>query len=114
MRRIVLGERLHDEFQTVPLRTHHVGQGLVAQGFSSQHDGALAAFGDIVLVDIEGKLRDRAFRPGQMRLDVHRVHVAVFGKRQRKPPDRLRAVAEREVVAEGLVRFEYDVHDARS
>ena len=45
-----------------------------------------------------------------MRLDVHRIHVAVFGKRQRKAPDRLRTVAKGEVVAEGLVRFECNAH----
>ena len=38
-----------------------------------------------------------------MRLDVDRVHVTVFVEREGKSPDRCRAVAEREVVAEGFV-----------
>src|SRR5580658_1403942 len=45
-----------------------------------------------------------------MRFDVHRIHVGVFGERQRKAPDGLRAVAVSEVVAEGLVGFENGAH----
>ncbi len=37
-----------------------MGQGLVSQRFGGQYDGPLAAFRDIVLVDVEGELRDRA------------------------------------------------------
>jgi hypothetical protein len=110
VRRVVLGERLHDQFQAVPLRTHHMRKGLISQRFRGQHDGPLAALGDIVLVDIEGKLDDRAGRSRQVRLDVHRVHIAVFCERQRKSPNRLRAVAIAEVVAKRFVRFEYCAH----
>ncbi len=72
------------KFQAIPLRAHHVGQRLVPQRLRGEHDGALAALRDVVFVDVEGEFDDRAQGPGQMRLDVHRIHVVVFGKRQQE------------------------------
>jgi hypothetical protein len=83
-----------------------MGQGLVSKRFGGEDDASLAAFGDIVLVDIEGELRDRTGWARQMRLDIHRIHVAVFGKGQRESSNRPRTVAIAEVVAEGLVQIE--------
>src|ERR1700737_497026 len=87
-----------------------MGQGLVAQRLRGQHDGPLAALRDIVLIDVEGELRDRASGPRQMRFDVHRIHIVVFGKRQRKSANRPRTIAVAEVVAEGLMQIEYGTH----
>src|SRR6267378_7730519 len=114
VRGVVPGEGFHDQFQAVPLRAHHVRQCLVSKRFRGEHDRPLAAFGDIVLVDVESELSDRAGRAREMRLDVHRIHVAVLGKRQRKPANRPRTVAVAEVVAEGLVQFEYGAHGGSS
>jgi hypothetical protein len=89
-----------------------VGQGLVSQRFRGEHDGPLVAFRDIVLVDVEGKFRDRTGRSRQMRFDVHRIHIAVFGKGQRKSANRPRTIAIAEIVAEGLVQVEYGAHSS--
>src|SRR5260221_2928041 len=45
-----------------------------------------------------------------MRFDIHRIHVAVFGKGQRKAANRPRTIPIAEVVAEGLVQTEYCGH----
>src|SRR3981081_4785618 len=75
-----------------------------------ESSGPLATLVNVVLVDVDREFDHRPGRSGQMLLDVHRVHVAVFGERQRETPDGLRAVAKREVVPECLVRLENNIH----
>ena len=57
---------------------------------------------DVVLVDVDQVLVDGALGARHVRLDVDRVHVGVPVEREREAPDRRRAVAEGEVVAERL------------
>ena len=78
-----------------PVSTLALGEELKAKG--------------MVLVDVDGVLVRGAHRAGHMGFDVDRVHVAVLVERERVPADGRRAVAEREVVPEGLV-VEGDVH----
>ena len=81
MLRVVARKRVHDEFDTVPLGAQHVRQRLEAQRLASQHQFALAAFRDVVFIDVKGEFRHRALRSRHVRFDIHRIHVFVFGKR---------------------------------
>ena len=108
--RVIPCEGFHDQFQAVPLGAHHVRQRLEAQRFGREHERAFAALGDVMLIDVDREFGHGAGRPGQMRLEVHRVHVVILGKRQRKPADRGGTVAEREVAAKGLVGLELSAH----
>ena len=99
----------HQQFEQVPAGQRHVRQRLAAQRVFRQHQRAVAHLRDIVLVDVDQVFQHAALRPRHMRLDVDRIHVAVFVEREGKAPDVLRRVFEGEVVAERLVA-ENDAH----
>ena len=72
-------------------------------GVFFQYQTALTHLGQVMLVDVEQVFVDgiRFARQG-VGLDVHRVAVVVFRKRERKPFDRERAVGVGEIVPEGF------------
>src|SRR5262249_31496976 len=107
---VVAREAGHDQLQYVPLRRQHVWQGQAAAGLP-EADRPLAALRNVMFVDVDGKLAGTPLQPRRVRLDVHRVHEGVLGERKREAADRLGAVAEGEVVAEGFFRLEGNGHD---
>ncbi len=100
---------LHQELQRIPLRRHHVGQGLAAQRIFLQDRGTILHLGNIMLVHVDEAFEGGAGRALHMGFHVHRIHVAVFMEGEGEAPDRRRAVPEGEVVAEGFLS-EFDVH----
>src|SRR5437879_9262367 len=84
-------------------------QRLTAQWVFRQDLGAILHLGDVMLININGMLKNRARCARYMRLNVHRIHVVVFGKREGKTADGSRTVLEGKIVAERFF-FERDVH----
>ena len=108
--RVVPGVGFHDQFEQIPLRLHHVRRrDIVHARVFLQGDRPVAAFADVMLVDIE-RGAEGTVSHRDMGLEVHRVHVIVIGKREGRAGDAFRAVGEGVVVAVGFVGIEWDVH----
>jgi hypothetical protein len=108
--RVVGRQVFHQQLEGVPLGQHHVGQHLAAAGVALQGDGPVAAFGDVVLIHIEGPQIHVARAAAHMGLDVDAVHVLVFREGEGKAQDGGVAVAVAVVAAEGFFGLEGDAH----